>query len=149
MVIKWSLGGEFAGGWRSTSKSTCVVPARTLTSENSSLILGSVQAGDRINWPLTPRDVYFFENACDWSLACENSLFCLARGCTNSRFITAELQNPRTREHVSLGSVSRATGCRPRAQQGLGARSARIGRWLVPAATDVAAVTVISAGPTA
>ena len=38
------------------------------------------------------------------------------------------------------------TECRPRAQQGLGVRSARGGRWLVPAATDEAAVTVISAG---
>ena len=32
-----------------------------------------------------------------------NSLFCPAHGCTNSRFIIAELQNPRTREHVFLG----------------------------------------------
>ena len=31
---------------------------------------GSVQAGDDINWPLTPRDVYRFKNACKWSLAC-------------------------------------------------------------------------------
>ena len=41
-----------------------------------------------------------------------NSLFCLGHGCTNSRsrFITAELQlqNPRTQEHVFLGSVWRA-----------------------------------------
>ena len=29
-----------------------------------------------------------------------NSLFCPARGCTNSRFNRAELQNPRTQEHV-------------------------------------------------
>ena len=35
-----------------------------------------------------------------------NSLFCPAHGCTNSRFIKAELQNPRTREHVFLGSVT-------------------------------------------
>ena len=34
-----------------------------------------------------------------------NSLFCPAHGCTNSRFIIAELQIPRTREHVFLGSV--------------------------------------------
>ena len=34
-------------------------------------LLGSVQAGDRINWPLTPSDVYFFGNACNgrvWNL---------------------------------------------------------------------------------
>ena len=31
MVIKRSRGGESAGGRRSTSKSTCVVPAGTLT----------------------------------------------------------------------------------------------------------------------
>ena len=37
-----------------------------------------------------------------------NSLFCPAHGCTNSRFIITELQNPRTREHVFLGSVWRA-----------------------------------------
>ena len=37
-----------------------------------------------------------------------NSLFCPAHGCTNSRFIIAELQIPRTREHVFLGSVWRA-----------------------------------------
>ena len=38
MVIKWSPGGEYAGGWRrqSTSNSTCVVLAWTLTSENAS-----------------------------------------------------------------------------------------------------------------
>ena len=29
------------------------------------MLLGSVQAGDRINWPLTSKDVYFFENACN------------------------------------------------------------------------------------
>ena len=44
-----------------------------------------------------------------------NSLFCLrlARGCTNSHFITAELQNPRTREHVFLDSVVRALSAGP------------------------------------
>ena len=47
-----------------------------------------------------------------------NSLFCLAHGCTNSRFITAELQIPRTREHVFLGSVWRAHWVQARAQQG-------------------------------
>ena len=36
MVIKRSHGGESAGGGRSTSKSTCVVPAWTMTSENAS-----------------------------------------------------------------------------------------------------------------
>ena len=41
------------------------------------------------------------------------------------------------------------TECRPRAQQGLGARSARGGRWLVLAAADEAAVTLKSAGPAA
>ena len=50
----------------------------------------------------------------------------------------AEFQNPPTREHVFLGSVWwPRTECGPRAQQGLGARSARGGRWLVPAAADV------------
>ena len=29
------------------------------------LLWGSVQAGDRINWPLTPSDVSFFGNACN------------------------------------------------------------------------------------
>ena len=67
-------------------------------------------------------------------------------GCTNSRFITAELQNPQTWERVFVGSVCMRfqysysagrvhTECRPRAQQELGARSARGGPWLVPAAT--------------
>ena len=35
--------------------------------------LRSVQVGDRINWPLTPRDVYFLKmhaNILKWSLAC-------------------------------------------------------------------------------
>ena len=36
MVIKRCPGGESAGGGWSTSKSTCVVPAWTLTSENAS-----------------------------------------------------------------------------------------------------------------
>ena len=67
----------------------------------------------------------------------------------NSRFIIAELQNPCAREHVLLGSVWPRTECRPRAQQGLGARSACGGCWLVPAAADVAAITVISTGPAA
>ena len=40
-----------------------------------------------------------------WGRGDVNSLFCLAHGCTNSCFITAELQIPRTREHVFLGSV--------------------------------------------
>ena len=47
-----------------------------------------------------------------------NSLFCPAHGCTNSRFIIAELQIPRTREHVFLGSVWRAHWVQARAQQG-------------------------------
>ena len=58
----------------------------------------------------------------------------------------AEPSHPGTR---FPGLSVRITECRPRAQQGLGARSARGGRWLVPAVTDVAAVTVISAGPAA
>ena len=36
MVIKRSPGGESGGGGRSTSKTTCVVPAWTLTWENAS-----------------------------------------------------------------------------------------------------------------
>ena len=39
MVIKRSPGGKSAGGGRSTSKSTCVVLAWTLTSENASFAL--------------------------------------------------------------------------------------------------------------
>ena len=34
------------------------------------LLLGSVQAGDRINRPLTARDVCFFWECNQWSLAC-------------------------------------------------------------------------------
>ena len=60
MVIKWSPGGESAGGWRSTSKSTCVFPAWTLSLEKASS-RGSVQASDCINWPLTQRDVYLLK----------------------------------------------------------------------------------------
>ena len=29
------------------------------------LLFGSLEAGDRINWPFTPRGAYFFENACN------------------------------------------------------------------------------------
>ena len=61
IVIKKSPGVQSAGGGRSTSKSTCVVPAWT----RRILLLGSVQAYDRIKWPLTPRDVYFIGNACN------------------------------------------------------------------------------------
>ena len=78
-----------------------------------------------------------------------NSLFCLARGCTNLRFDysrAAGLSHPGTRVP---GLSVRVTECRPRAQQGQGARSARGGRWLLPAAVDVAAVMDISAGPAA
>ena len=38
---------------------------------------------------------------------------CLAHGCTNSHFITAELQNSRTREHVFLGSVCASLSAGP------------------------------------
>ena len=79
---------------------------------------------------------------------CVNSLFCPAHGCTNSRFIIAELQNPRTREHVFLGSVWwPRTECRPVRNKGVLDLTSRDGRWLVSAASDVAAATVISAGP--
>ena len=52
--------------WPSTSKSTCVVsvwPRRML-------LLGSVQAEDRSNWPPTPRDVHLFKLNCKLWLAC-------------------------------------------------------------------------------
>ena len=42
--------------------------------------------------------------ACEWVLSA-NLLFCMAHGCSNSRFITAELQSPYTGEHVFLSSV--------------------------------------------
>ena len=54
------------------------------------------------------------------SVHCVNSLFCLAHGCTNSRFITAEPQNPRTREHVfCMGSVARALSASPVRNKGV------------------------------
>ena len=61
MVIKKSPGGKSAGGGRSTSTPICVVPVRELWPRRI-LLFGSVQdaSGDRINWPLTPRDVYCF-----------------------------------------------------------------------------------------
>ena len=59
-----------------------------------------------------------------------NSLFCPAHGCTNSRFIIAELQIPRTQEHVFLGSVSwPRTECRPVRNKGVLDLTSRDGRW--------------------
>ena len=68
MPNKTSPAGESAGGRWSTSKSTCVVPAWTLTLENASF---GVRASRWSHQPTSePRDVYFFESACEWSLAC-------------------------------------------------------------------------------
>ena len=47
-----------------------------------------------------------------------NSLFCPAHGCTNSRFIIAELQIPPTRERFSGLSVMRTHWVQARARQG-------------------------------
>ena len=51
--------------WLSTSKSTCVVPAWP----RRMLLLGSVPADDRSNWPLTPRVVHLFKMYCKLRLA--------------------------------------------------------------------------------
>ena len=59
MMSKRSPGGESAGGGPSTSKSTCVVAARILSSENA--FVGFMQDGDRSNWPLTQQMFSFFE----------------------------------------------------------------------------------------
>ena len=68
MVIKWSLGGESAGGWRSTSKSTCVVPAWTLTSENASLGVSASQWRNQLTFD--PKRCLLFWKCMQWSLAC-------------------------------------------------------------------------------
>ena len=61
--------------WLSTSKSTCVVPAWP----RRMLLLGSVPADDRSNWPLTPRDVHLFKMNCKlrgaWSDRDTNDIF--------------------------------------------------------------------------
>ena len=62
IVIKRSPNKQSAGG-RSASKSTC---SSGVSSERGvCFFLGSVQAGDRINWPLTLWDVYLLGNACN------------------------------------------------------------------------------------
>ena len=72
----------------------------------------------------------------------------LACGCTNSRFITAELQIPRTREHVFLAQCGARTECRPVRNKGVLDLHETGADWF-PLASDVhvAAATVISAGP--
>ena len=59
MISRWRI-------WPSTSKSTCVVPAWRRTM----LLFGSVQADDRSNWHLAPRDVHLFKMNCKLWLAC-------------------------------------------------------------------------------
>ena len=60
MISRWRI-------WPSTSKSTCV----TLAWPRTMLLLGSVQADDRSNWPLTPTDVHLFKMNCNLWLACK------------------------------------------------------------------------------
>ena len=59
MISRWRI-------WPSTSKSTCVVPAWP----RRGLLLGSVQADNRSNWPFTPRDVHLFKMNGKLWLAC-------------------------------------------------------------------------------
>ena len=63
MAIKLSHVGESAGGWWSTSKFTCVVPAWTLTS-------GSAFFWGLCKPVIAPTDLWPQETPCKWSLAC-------------------------------------------------------------------------------
>ena len=60
-ICQRSPGGESAGGWWSTSKSTCVVPAWTLTSENASFGVCESQRSHQLT--SDPKKC-FFGNAC-------------------------------------------------------------------------------------
>ena len=78
-ICRWRRG-------RSTLKSTRVVSAWNLTLENA--FGGSVQGGDRINWPLNPGDAYFFKvhangRSLAWTcLKMRRQFECLPGGCT-------------------------------------------------------------------
>ena len=65
--------GESAGGRRSTSKSTCGVPAWTLTSENASFgVCASEWSHQTDLWPQDLQMFTFFGSACDcrvWNFA--------------------------------------------------------------------------------